>query len=236
MRKYFMAGEHYIKLLFRNSPKASSELCPKPSDDGFLWFHFWIFFHLWSWLTEQIKPICSNITSDSQTARLQQSTEKGMKCSPVRQVSLETTAYRDIFLFILFFPLPQPLSFRLSSSLTISFVFFLSFLPLVWPPSLFPPLAPVVLFCPHIPGTGSFSFSPRQPAISKCGSTWLCCPITGMTSVYLLPRHSLTLWWRLRCITGLCRINKKVLIFLGKFSFWLIRELATLVSGGCLCS
>lgn len=34
-------------------------------------------------------------------------------------------------------------------------------------------------------------FSSRQPAICKHSSTWLCCPISSITSVHLLPLHSL---------------------------------------------
>lgn len=65
----------------------------------------------------------------------------------------------------------------------------------------------VVLFLPsRLRSWVYFFFNPRQPAISKCGSTWLCCPITGMTSVHLLPRHSQTLCWC--CTAELCR-NKR---------------------------
>lgn len=86
-----------------------------------------------------MKPIGFNITTHYPTDSVQQSRKRGMLYSPLRQVSLDTTSYRDPFFFS-FTPiilsavlLPLPL-------LSLSFVF--SF------PSC--PLMLHVLFCPHV--------------------------------------------------------------------------------------
>lgn len=83
---------------------------------------------------EQIKSIYSNITTHRPTVRLEQSRQKAIKCSPLRQVNLESIAYRYLFLFLFTSPLPQPLSFS-SCFVCLSSP---SLFPLVRPHSLFP--------------------------------------------------------------------------------------------------
>lgn len=114
------------------------------------------------WSTEQTRPAVHAPASPLR---------KGRKCSPSE--SFYTTACRD--LFIPFFPFPQ------SASQPDSF----SHLCFCLNP---------FLFCTHcliLPSRLWPLFSSRQPAICKHSSTWLCCPIPSITSVHLLPLHSL---------------------------------------------
>lgn len=136
------------------------------------------FLHLWSWLTEQIRSVRSNITTQNPTAKLQRK-KNCMKCSPLRV--WESTACRDLSSFsCVFFP-SRPTSSSLSTHV-----------PFLFLPSC---LRSVFVF-----------FSPWQPAICKHGSTWLCCPVPGMTSAHLLPATML------QC-AELCRNNKKKPVF-----------------------
>lgn len=100
-----------------------------------------ILLHQWSRLTAQIRPICSNITTHSLTVRQQ----KGSKCSPPRQVSLETTAIEPSSSFFSFL-LPQSDLTEFFPLLFLSSFYSLTLFTLVRPPPLFPFLLPLSCF------------------------------------------------------------------------------------------
>lgn len=71
-----------------------------------------------------------------------------------------------------------------------------------------------------------FFLNAQQLALLLCGSTWLCCPITDVTSIHLLPQHSRALMATAALLIG-ARIKKKPVFFLCKFAFQFICKLLT---------
>lgn len=127
--------------------------------------------------------------------------EKDLKCSPPRQVSLETTSRRDLLFFLSFTPISPSLStLPFSDSLLSSFSLLPSFVL-----CLCTSLA-CHLVLPSRFWLWVFLFFPLDSLPSLHG---LCCPITSVTSVHLLPRHSPTHWWWICCAADLCRNNRK---------------------------
>lgn len=118
----------------------------------------------------QAYTVCSNITAHSPTVW------QVKRYEMFTSESVKHTACRDLFIF--FFSFPRSTS--LLKTFSVLCFFF----------SLFVRLPPRT-HCLILPSHLWALFSPQQPAICKHGSTWLCCPIPSMTSVHLLPLHSI---------------------------------------------
>lgn len=158
--------------------------------------------------------------SDSPTASVQQSgRKKAQNVQPPKTSGPWNCSTSRPFPLYSFFSLPQSASLafslrflRLSPLFPLSLSYRLSDLVLSLPSSsrLRPSFFVCVCVCPPLT---------RQPAISQCGSTWLFCPITTVTSVHLLAQLSPTPQWRTRCSADLLQDlkNGTCRLLLGKF-------------------